>query len=48
MAKQGEFVGKASMMGKKIIVIVPNQYHKELERVLGKHLKFYWEEILDR
>jgi hypothetical protein len=48
MAKQGDFVGKASTMGKKLIIIVPSQYHNELQKVLGKHLKFHWEEIIEK
>jgi hypothetical protein len=32
-------------MGKKIIIIVPKDYHEQFEKIKGKHLKFHSEEI---
>ena len=47
MAKQqGDFIAKASTMGKRIVVIVPTDYHKDFQKVIGKRLKFHWEDII--
>ena len=31
-----------------IVVIVPSDYHKDIKNVLGRLLKFHWEDILDK
>jgi hypothetical protein len=41
-----DFVGKPSKMGKKLIIIVPSEFHDQFEKMLGKFLKFHGEEIL--
>jgi hypothetical protein len=43
-----DFIGKPSKMGKKLIIIVPSEFHIEFENMLGKFLKFHGEEILDK
>lgn len=43
-----DFVGKPSRMGKKIIIIVPQDFHKEFEKVIGKFMKFHGEEIIEK
>ena len=48
MASQGEFVAKPSRMGKKIIIIVPTEFHGDFDKVINKHLKFKWQEILGK
>ncbi|HJT49792.1 MAG TPA: hypothetical protein VJ729_16550 [Nitrososphaeraceae archaeon] len=46
MGKQGDFIARPTTMGKKLVVIIPVDYQKELRKVTGKQLKFHWEEIL--
>jgi hypothetical protein len=41
-----DFVGKPSMMGKKLIIIVPMEYHSQFEKIMGKFVKFHGEEII--
>ena len=45
--KRGQFVGRPIQMGKKRVVIIPTEFHGEIDRVMNKLLKFSWEEILD-
>jgi hypothetical protein len=34
-------------MGKKRVIIIPAEFHDEIDRVLNKMLKISWEEILE-
>lgn len=44
----GEFYGKPIMSGKrKMIVIIPLEFHDNLQPVLHRMLKFSWEEIIE-
>jgi len=43
---RGSFVGKFSKMGDKRIIIVPIGLHKDIDKILGKHIKVSWEEVL--
>jgi hypothetical protein len=43
-----DFIGKPSKMGKKLIIIVPSEFHIGFENILSKFLKFHGEEILDK
>ena len=47
MGKTIEFYGKASRMSNKIIIIVPKEFHKDFEKVLGKLMKFKGEEVMN-
>lgn len=47
VVKKGQFVGRPIEMGKKKVVIIPTEFHKDIESVMNKLLKFSWEEILD-
>jgi hypothetical protein len=47
MGKTIEFHGKASKMSDKIIIIVPKEYHKEFQPLLGKVMKFKGEVVID-
>jgi hypothetical protein len=41
-----DFVAKPTRMGKKLIIIVPRDFHQEFENVVGKYMKFHGEEII--
>ena len=41
------FYGKPSRMSDKIIIIVPKEFHKDFEKLLGKLMKFRGEEVMD-
>jgi hypothetical protein len=43
-----EFVGKFSWMGKKLILIVPTDFHKEVGKLAGKYVKVHAKEILEK
>jgi hypothetical protein len=45
--KKGQFVGRPIQMGKKKVIIIPTEFHDEIDKVMNKLLKFSWEEILD-
>jgi hypothetical protein len=46
--RSGEFYGKPIKSGeKKRIIIIPQEFHKDMDKVLNKMLKFTWEEIVD-
>jgi hypothetical protein len=34
-------------MSNKMIIIIPKEFHKDFEKVLGKLMKFHGEEIMD-
>jgi hypothetical protein len=44
---KGQFVGRPIKMGKKTVVIIPTEFHKGIDKVMNKLLKFEWEEVLD-
>lgn len=44
---KGKFYGKPTKMGNKTIIIIPKDFHKDLESVMGKMLRLSWEEVLD-
>lgn len=44
-----EFVGKPTKMGKKIIIIVPNDFHDQFNaKIMGKFMKFQGETIIEK
>lgn len=45
--KKGQFIGRPTQMGKKVVVIIPTEYHDDIEKVMNRMLKFSWEEILE-
>jgi hypothetical protein len=47
MGKTIEFHGKASKMSNKMIIIIPKEFHKEFEPLLGKLMKFKGEVVID-
>jgi hypothetical protein len=47
MGRAVDFYGKPSRMSNKIIVIIPKEFHKDFEKVLGKLMKFHGEEVMD-
>lgn len=47
MIKKGRFVAKISKMGDKQIVLIPSEFHKQNEKVMGKSLIFEWEEVME-
>jgi hypothetical protein len=47
MGKTVAFYGKPSKMSDKIIVIIPKEFHKDFEKLLGKLMKFRGEEVMD-
>ena len=46
--QQGDFIAKPSTMEKKLVIIVPSDYRKDLQKVMGRRLKFHWEDVLDK
>jgi hypothetical protein len=46
--RNGQFIGRPTRMGKKVVIIIPTEYHDEIEKVMNQVLKVSWEEILDR
>jgi len=47
MRKAIDFYGRPSRMSNKMIIIIPKEFHKDFEKVLGKLMKFHGEEIMD-
>jgi hypothetical protein len=47
MRHKGQFTGRPIKMGRKTVVIIPTEFHKEIDKVMNKILKFDWEEVLD-
>jgi hypothetical protein len=47
VTRKGQFIGRPIQMGKKKVIIIPTEFHDEIDKVLNKMLKFSWEEILD-
>jgi hypothetical protein len=47
VTRRGQFIGRPIQMGKKKVIIIPTEFHDEIDKVLNKMLKFTWEEILD-
>jgi hypothetical protein len=46
--RSGEFYGKPIKSGeRKRIIIIPQEFHKDIDKVLNKMLKISWEEILE-
>jgi hypothetical protein len=42
-----DFYGKPSRMSNKMIIIIPKEFHKDFEKMLGKLMKFHGEEVMD-
>lgn len=40
--RNGQFLGRPTRMGKKIVIIIPTEYHDEIEKVLNDMLKVSW------
>jgi hypothetical protein len=47
MGKAIDFYGRPSRMSNKMIIIIPKEFHKDFEKVLGKLMKFRGEEVMD-
>jgi hypothetical protein len=47
MGKAIDFYGKPSRMSNKMIIIIPKEFHKDFEKMLGKLMKFHGEEVMD-
>jgi hypothetical protein len=47
VVRKGQFIGRPIEMGKKRVIIIPMEFHKDFIPVMNKMLKFSWEEILD-
>ena len=47
-SKPIDFIGRPTMMGKKMIIIIPTEFHKDFEKHLGKLMKFRGDDVLDK
>src|SRR5215208_7856147 len=47
MRKAIDFYGRPSRMSNKMIIIIPKEFHKDFEKMLGKLMKFHGEEFMD-
>jgi hypothetical protein len=41
-----KFVGKVSVMGDKVLIVIPKEFHKQVEPFKGKYVKVTVEEVL--
>lgn len=46
--RSGQLIARPTRMGKKIVIIIPTEYHDDMEKVMNAQLKITWEEIIDR
>lgn len=46
--RNGQLIARPTRMGKKVVIIIPTEYHEDIEKVMSQPLKITWEEIIDR